>query len=344
VDIVVTSDRCTSSPSSAPPGVINFTVTSKNASSVREVELRQADGYLLAEQPNLAAGLLGGITADLSSGSYEIYCPGANQTTSTFTVSGAVSAETWRRNPRLVAAMSQYGDWVRGQLSLLSRDTSAFASAIEAGNLAQAEALYAPAREDFESIEPVSEAYGALYPDIDGQIENFGNPSQFQGFHEIEESLWVGDSVAGQSKYATELVSKVEQLQAAADKATYQPVQVGDFATAQLEEASNFVATGSEERYSDLDLVDLKGTLEAASEMVSILTPAVSATSPTVLSHLTSALASAQAALAALAESPGAYGTGYASFAGVTPAQREQLAEDVLAVVIPLSQATQLVA
>ena len=70
-------------PSSAPPGVVNFTVTNKNASSVTEVELRQADGYLLAEQPNLAPGVLGGISASLTDGTYQIYCPGADQTTST---------------------------------------------------------------------------------------------------------------------------------------------------------------------------------------------------------------------------------------------------------------------
>jgi iron uptake system component EfeO len=344
VDIVVTGARCTTSPSSAPPGVVNFTVTSKNASSVKEVELRQADGYLLAEQPNLAAGLLGGITANLSDGSYQIYCPGAGQTTSTFTVSGAASAQTWKRNPRLVAAVSQYRDWVRQRLHLLAGDTAAFAAAVDAGNLTQAEALYAPAREDFESIEPESEAYGSLYPDIDGQIENFGNPSQFRGFHEIEESLWVGDSLAGQSKDASELVAAVQQLQAVASKATYQPVQVADYLVGQLEEASNFVATGSEERYSNVDLVDLKGTLESASEGASVLAPALSAMSPKVLSDLTAAMVTAQTALAALAQTPGAYGTGYVSYSEVNPAQRQQLAEDLLEVVVPLTKATQLVA
>jgi iron uptake system component EfeO len=344
VDIVVTGARCTTSPSSAPPGVVNFTVTSKNASSVKEVELRQADGYLLAEQPSLAAGLLGGITANLSDGSYQIYCPGASQTTSTFTVSGAAPAETWKRNPRLVAAVSQYRSWVHQQLSLLYRDTAAFASAVDAGNLTQAEALYAPAREDFESIEPVSEAYGSLYLDIDGEIENFGSPTQFRGFHEIEESMWVGDSLDGQSKYATELVAAVQRLQAVASKATYQPVQVGDYVVSQLEEAGNFVATGSEERYSNLDLADLNGTLEGATEAVTVVTPALRATSPTLLAQLTSALTSAQSALSALAQDPGASGSGYVSLTSVTEGQRQLLAEEVLAVAVPLTQATQLLA
>ncbi len=343
VDIVVTRAGCATSPSTAPPGVVNFTVTSKNSSSVQEVELRQSDGHRLAEQPNLAPGLLGGITADLGDGTYQIYCPGATETTSTFTVSSTAPAQTWRNNARLEVATFRYRSWVRHQLTQLTRDTATFASAVEAGDLTRAEALYAPAREDFESIDPVSEAFDTLDLDIDGEIENFGSRAQFQGFHEIEESLWVDHSLAGQSKYATELVAAVRRLQAAASGTTYQPAQIGDYVISQLEEAGNFVATGSEERYSHLDLIDLKGALEGASEAVSVVTPVLTATSPALLAQLTSALASARAALAALAQNPGSSGSGYVSLTSVTEAQRQHLADVVLAVAAPLAQATRLV-
>jgi iron uptake system component EfeO len=324
--------------------VVNFTVTSKNAPSVNEVELRQADGYLLAEQPNLADGLLGGITADLSVGSYQIYCSGADQTTSTFTVSGTASSQTWKKNRNLVLAVHQYGTWVNQQLASLVSDTDSLAAALDAGDIPRAEALYVPAREDFESIEPECEGYGVLYPDIDGQIENFGSPKQFRGFHEIEESLWVGDTGDGQASYAARLQSDVRALRARAAGATYQPVQIGDFAVGQLEEASNYLVTGSEERYSNLELVDLKGTLAAVTEAVSLLQPTLGELDPTVLAALARALTGADTALAQLAQSPGAAGSGYQSYTTVSPDQRQVLAEAVLAVVPPLSQATQLVA
>ena len=76
-----------------------------------------------------------------------------------------------------------------------------------------------------------------------------------------------------------QLVDDVEQLQTLAAKASYQPAQIGDFASAQLVEASNYLVTGSEERYSNLELVDLKGTLGSAQEAITLLEPALSATS-----------------------------------------------------------------
>lgn len=324
--------------------MVNFTVTNKNASSVTEVELRQGDGYLVAEQPNLAPGALGGISASLSDGIYQIYCPGADQTMTSFTVTGASTGPTWKKNPKLVLAVQHFSQWMSAEMELLVTNTSAFASAVEAGNLGQAEALYVPAREDFESVEAATESYGTLYPDIDGQIENFGNPSQFEGFHEIEEAMWVGDSLSGQSTYAEQLVSNVKQLQKLASTATYQPAQIGDFASAQLTEASNYLVTGSEERYSNLELVDLKGTLGSAEEAITVLEPALATIDPAVLHQLDSAMATASAALAQCAQSPGSADSGYESYTTVGTSQREMLAQDMLNLAAPVIRATQLVA
>jgi iron uptake system component EfeO len=324
--------------------VVNFTVSNKNAPSVTEVELRQSDGYLLAEQPKIAPGTLGGISADLNDGIYEIYCPGANQTTQTFSVNGASTGPSWKRNPKLVEAVARFKLWMSGQMASLVANTGAFAAAIDAGNLPQAEDLYVPAHQGFESVEAASETYGSLYPDIDGQIENFGNPSLFEGFHEIEESMWVGDTLSGQAKYATQLVDNVNQLRARVSKATYQPAQIGDFASAQLTEASNYLVTGSEERYSNLELADLKGTLDSAEEAIVVLEPALVSIDPAVLRQLNSAMATASAALAQCAQSPGSADSGYESFTALGATQAAALAQDMLNLGAPVTRATQLVA
>jgi iron uptake system component EfeO len=344
VDIVVTPSKCVSDPSTVAPGVVNFTVSNKNAPAVTEVELRQADGYLLAEQPNLAPGVLGGMTADLGNGTYEIYCPGANQTTVTFTVTGASKGPNWKSNPKLVRAVALFSQWMAREYTALATDTAAFATAVEAGNLSQAETLYGPARVDFESVESASEGYGSLYPDIDGQIENFGNPSLFQGFHEIEESMWVGDTLAGQATYAVQLVSNVDLLQKLASTAMFQPAQIGDFAAAQLEEANNYLVTGSEERYSNLELEDLKGNLGSAVEAVTVLSPALSGDDPSLLRRLDATMKTATSALAHCAQSPGSADTGYESYTEVPLSEREVLAQDMLNMASPMSEATQLVA
>jgi iron uptake system component EfeO len=344
VDIVVTPARCVSEPSTVPPGVVNFTVSNKNATSVTEVELRKSDGYLLAEEPNLAPGTLGGISADLSAGFYEISCPGADRTTAMFTVAGASTGPGWKKSPQLVEAVHLFTEWMSHQFQLLVTDTGAFASAVEAGNLTEAENLYVPAREDYESIEAASEVYGPLYPDIDGQIEDFGGPSQFEGFHEIEESMWVGGTLSGQFSYAMTLVKDVDQLQMLASTATYQPAQIGDFASAQLVEASNYLVTGSEERYSNLELVDLKGTLDNTQEAISVLAPALTSLSPAVLQQLDGAMKVVSNALAQCERTPGSANSGYESFSDVGIAQREALAQDVLQLAAPVARATQLVA
>jgi iron uptake system component EfeO len=344
VDIVVTPAKCISQPSSAAPGLVNFTVSNKNAPSVTEVELRQSDGYLLAEQPKIPPGKLGGISADLKDGTYQIYCPGATQTTQSFTVTGSSTGPSWKKNPKLVEAVVRFKQWMARQTGSLVSDTGAFTTAVDAGNLPLAEDLYVPAHQDFESVEAASEAYGSLYPDIDGQIENFGNPSQFEGFHEIEESMWVGETLAGQTKYATQLANDVGQLQARVSKASYQPAQIGDFASSQLTEASNYLVTGSEERYSNLELADLKGTLDSAEEAITVLEPALVSIDPTVLRQLNSAMATASAALAQCAQSPGSADSGYESFTAIGATQAAALAQDMLNLGAPVTRATQLVA
>lgn len=339
VDIVVTSAKCTPEPSTVAPGVVAFTVTDKGSSSVTEVELHQPDGYLLAEQSNLSGAVRGGFSATLSDGTYRIYCPGASQTTANLTVSGISTGSSWKQDPQLVQALASFTQWVSAQMPTLVTATSAFANAVKAGDLTQAEELYVPAREDFEAIEPESETFANLYLDIDGQIESFGNPTQFQGFHELEEAMWVGDSLAGQAGDAQELLGDVEQLKTLLVPVTYQPAQIVDFAYSQLTEATSFVLSGAEERYSNLELVDLKGAYDGASEAETLLAPALAQLSPSALHGLQTALSGFANGLAQCAQSPGEADSGYESYAQVGTSQRQSLYDDIANVITAFGRA-----
>ncbi len=339
VNIVVTPTRCTPDPPNVSPGTVTFTVTDKNATMVTEVELRQPDGYLIAEKPNLTNATPGGFSASLSDGMYQIYCPGATQTLSNLTVSGASTSPSWKKNPALVAAVASFTTWVSQEMVPVVATTRAFAAAVEAGNLPEAETLYVPARVDFETIEPEAETFASLYQDIDGQIQNFGNPSQFQGFHELEEAMWIGNSLAGQSNYATQLVSNVVQLQSMMAAVTYQPAQIVDFADAELSETTTNELTGAEERYSNLELVDVKGTFASVAEGVMLLGPALQSANPEVLHQLSTALTTAQGALAQLAQNPGPSDSGYESYTEVNSAQRQVLNQDTVNLITALGQA-----
>ncbi len=339
VDVIVTPTKCTPDPATVSPGTVTFTVTDKNATMVTEVELRQPDGYLIAEKPNLTNATPGGFSASLSDGTYQIYCPGATQTLSNLMVSGASTSPSWKKNPALVTAVTSFTTWVSQQMIPVVASTRAFAAAVEAGNLPEAESLYVPARVDFETIEPEAETFASLYQDIDGQIQNFGNPSQFQGFHELEEAMWVGDSLAGQSSYATQLVSNVVQLQSMMATVTYQPAQIVDFADAELSETTTNELTGAEERYSNLELVDVKGTFASVAEGVTLLGPALQSANPAVFHQLTAALATAQGALAGLAQNPGPSDSGYLSYTMVDSAERQVINQDTVNLITALGQA-----
>jgi hypothetical protein len=177
----LTDAGCQPSPNSAPAGVVNFKVNNDNANGVSEAELLSG-GKILGEQENLSPGLSGGFSLRLDNGSYQIYCPGAAQEHWDFTVTGQSTA-SWRTNPALVAATTQYATWITGQVNQLTTSTQSFVDAVNAGDLQQAEVTYGAARVFYERVEPVAEIWGSLYLDIDGRIDDFDKPADFQGFH-----------------------------------------------------------------------------------------------------------------------------------------------------------------
>src|SRR3954447_16475870 len=84
---VALDDRgCAPSAASAPAGPVTFEVTSSGSGKVSEVELMQGS-RVLGEKENLAPGLGGSFTVQLSEGSYVLRCPGGSgRKDSAFTV------------------------------------------------------------------------------------------------------------------------------------------------------------------------------------------------------------------------------------------------------------------
>ena len=58
------------------------------------------------------------------------------------------------------AAVDQYRQYLEAQTAALVPATKAFTDAVDAGDVEQAKALYAPARVAYERIEPVAETFG----------------------------------------------------------------------------------------------------------------------------------------------------------------------------------------
>ncbi len=340
VTIDLTPQGCTPSPASISAGEADFTVTNKNASAVSEAELRTSDlSKILGEQENLTPGLSGGFALDLQPGRYTINCPGAKQQHWTFTVTGKQTGSSWQSNPQLSAAVASYGSYVELNTAALVVHTQTFCQAIDAGNLSQAEVLYPQARIYYERIEPVAEIWGSLDTDIDGRWENpVTVPSQFIGFHKIEQLLWEDNTLTGTPQLCAGLVKNEQQLLTLVRSAQYNPLEMASGATDLINEAATSKITGEEERYSNTDLPVFQANVDGAMEVVSLLQPYLNSKDPGLLAQIYQRDNAVAAQLVKYKASPGYDDTGYVEYSTVLDSQRRQLSAAVNALAESLSK------
>jgi iron uptake system component EfeO len=327
VTITLTAGGCEPSPKSVHAGVVNFTVRNTGADAVSEAELLSG-GRTLGEQENLSPGLSGGFALRLENGSYQVYCPGAAQEKFDFTVTGT-SKSSWRDDPALVKATTDYGTWVTGQVDQLVTSTKSFVDAVDAGDMQQARLLFAPARVHYERVEPVAEIWGSLDLNIDGRIDDVDKPADFQGFHKLEQLIFQQKTLTGAGRYADQLLVNTKDLQKLVGRATYQPAEIADGATSLVDEIQKSKVTGEEDRYSHIDLVDFQANLDGAKEAFDLLAPALRRSDPDLATVVRDRYQDVVDALAKFKQQPGYLNTGYVDYSTVTAAQRRTLSQVV---------------
>jgi iron uptake system component EfeO len=340
VTIDLTPQGCAPRPARIPAGEVDFNVANKGADAVSEAELRTSDlAKILGEQENLTPGLSGGFSLTIQPGSYKISCPGAAQPHWTLTVTGNATGPAWQSNPQLAAAVAGYSSYVSQSTASMVTHTRALCRAIEAGNMTQAKLLYPRARIYYERIEPVAEIWGSLDTSIDGRWENpVTVPSQFTGFHKIEQLLWEDNTLAGAAKQCTELVRNQKQLLQLVRKAQYNPLEMANGATELINEAATSKISGEEERYSNTDLPVFQANVDGAMKIVALLRPYLQDKDPGLLSLIQQRDAAVAKQLAKYQASPGYDGTGYVMYSTVLDPQRRQLATAVNALAEALSK------
>jgi iron uptake system component EfeO len=339
VNITITSQGCGPKPAKIATGQIQFNVKNSGASAVSEAELRTQDlSHILGEQENLTPGLSGGFSLTVPPGKYVVSCPGASQEHATFTVTGKSKAASSKTATALAAAVSGYSTYVNQNVSELVSSTQAMCAAIDAGNLTQAQQLYPQARIYYERIEPVAEVWGTLDADIDARIDDVATPSDFEGFHKIEELMWADNTLTGASEYCTQLVQNEQQLQQLVSTAAYDPVTMASGATDLINEAATSKITGEEERYSNTDLLVFQANVDGAMEVFNLLQPVLQTTNPALVSEVQKRYATVEAAIAEYKATPGYDNTGYVEYSTVLDPQRRQLSTTVQAFAESLSK------
>jgi iron uptake system component EfeO len=345
VAITLTPQGCAPAPPSIPAGNAEFAVDNKDAGAVTEAKLESTSGETLGHTKHLTPGQSGAFTQALRAGTYRITCPGAQQAEWDLRVTAVDAAESWESNPELVAAVNGYAVWVRQEVAKLAVNTSAFVAAVKAGQIDQAKNLYAKARVGYESVEPVAESFGDLDKEIDGRLNDFLDPNNFSGFHRIERALFTAHSVNGMTPIADRLLQNINQLQKLVATLQYTPVELASGATELVNEIEESKITGEEESYSGIDLVDFRGNLDGAIELVHELAPFLQKNDPTLLATINARDAAVNAALGKYEVNPGYVDSGFVNYSVVTDPERRQLsvvinslAEEISALVVVVSK------
>ena len=235
-------------------------------------------------------------------------------------------------------SVATYRAYIEMNTDLLVTRTKAFAAAVEAGKLAEAKALYAPAREPYERIEPVAEVFGDLDPAIDARVNDVPAGGTFTGFHRIEEALWSKGSTAGMAPIARKLVTDVTQLQALVKTVDLDPATIANGAVGLLNEVSASKITGEEDRYSHTDLWDFEANVVGAQEAWTAIKPLVLSRAPDLAATIDQGFSAVLDAL-----QPFQKGDGYVLFTTLTPTDTQTLSQLIDALADPLSQVAAIV-
>ncbi len=332
IETQITKNGCTPAKLSVPAGPATFHVVNQGADDITEFELRQGN-TIVGESENLTPGLSGKFTVTLKPGSYELYCPGGD--TGTLTVTGGNQAAEATAASDL--AVNTYRTYVQKETEQLVTATDAFVAAVKAGNVAQAKALYAPARVHYERIEPVAESFGDLDPEIDARDGDVP-ADQWGGFHRIEKQLWVDGNTDGMSPVADKLAADVKTLNGKIATLKLEPAQIANGSVDLLNEVGKSKITGEEDRYSHTDLYDLKANVDGSQAAFTALRPMIAAKDANLAEDLDANFAGAQAAIDTLRN-----GDGFVLYTTLTKDQTRTIAALADSLADELSQTPPLV-
>ncbi|OPX09133.1 iron uptake system protein EfeO [Gordonia sp. i37] len=352
VTVEMTNDGCKVTPDKVDAGPITFEIKNTNAAAVSEVELLQ-DGKILAERENIAPGMAAtSFSHKLDGGTYELYCPGATNEKTTFTVTGTATKATGSVADQLNAAAAEYKQYVITQVNSLTTATQTLVDAVNVGDVAAAKDAYIKARPYYERIEPIAGSFCAngasdcstdnavnLDVAIDARPDALGPGDTWQGFHVIEKQLWEAGNLDGMKPVAATLLTNVKDLQRLVNEPSFtvKPADIINGAGDLLDEVSTSKLTGEEEAYSHIDFVDMQANIEGSQQAFAIVKPALNEIDPQLTTTIQQAFDRVDSLIDSFRDPNGP--GGFKPFNDVTEQQKRDMAAAIIAVKDPLSQA-----
>ncbi|MGH3961713.1 MAG: iron uptake system protein EfeO [Pseudonocardiaceae bacterium] len=230
----------------------------------------------------------------------------ANQGPSTSTQDASPTAAA-APSPQVQQAIATYQTYVEGQIDEMVTRTTVLTDAVRAGDLAAAQAAYAPSRVPWEKIEPIAGLVEEIDGKVDARVDDFAGVDDptFTGWHRLEYLLFARETTEGAAPFADQLDADLRTLKTQFATLELPPVEVAVGASELIEEVSLGKITGEEDRYAKTDLWDFNGNLEGSKAVVEVLTPALQATDPALLADINKGFAELDATLAPLRSGDG---------------------------------------
>jgi len=326
VTVTIHPHSCEPNALTVPAGFNSFRIV--NASE-RAVEWEILDGVLVVEErENIAPGLSQVINATLAPGDYAITCGLLSNPRGTLHVTPTAASEaSARARPAMVAfigPLSEFRVYLSSQGSALTKATDALSQAIAAGDLAQAQALYVPAREAYQRLAPAAQRLAELDNSINARADYFEKREQdpgFIGFHRIEYGLYEQRSTQGLTPIARQLQANSVLLKQQLLAQSLPPEQLVSTVARTLHNlADTRAGSGEEERYSHIDLNGFAANLQVTHKVVDLLRPLLTKNNADLLRTIDDASAALDAELDGLKTAQG-----FNTYDTVNAGQRQQI-------------------
>jgi iron uptake system component EfeO len=341
-----TADACKLTTTKAPSGNVAFKVKN-SGDQVTEFYLYGEDGLrIVGEIENVGPGLTRDLVVRAQPGKYVAACkPGmkGKGIREDFTVTDSGKSTTIKGVDQadIDAATTQYAAYVKDQSQELVDQTTAFVDAYKAGDEAKAKELFPEARQHWERIETVAEAFGDLDPKMDLREADLEQGQEWTGWHRIEKDLWPPASgyqamtPAERAKYAEDLLANTQVLDKRVQNLKYTVDQIANGSKGLLDEVASGKITGEEDIWSHTDLWDFQGNVDGARVGYEGLKPLLEVKDPELSKQIETAFTNLQTELDKYKD-----GDGFVFYDTVTAEQRKQLSDATNALAEPLSKMT----
>jgi iron uptake system component EfeO len=219
-------------------------------------------------------------------------------------------------------AVAEYTTYVLAQVDETIAATTVFTDAVRAGELEAAKAAYAPSRQGWERIEPIAGLVEELDGALDARVDDFEgvDDPEFTGWHRIEHILFELGTTDGAAEFADKLDADLQTLKTELEGMEIPPAALAVGSAELIEEVSTGKITGEEDRYSGTDLWDFAANVEGAEKGFELLTPAIEAEDPELVTTISDLFAELDEQLAAYAD-----GEGYKPYSELTDADKTEM-------------------